>query len=111
MWHVRGSAPLHVCEQWEALSRNCTFLPLSFPATTSMLPLAHPAQGVESHREQLFHPFAIHSHLSPPALEPALSAEPSEVSGAIQQPGGCWGMTCPEEAGELASLGWSCKSN
>lgn len=64
----------HVCEQWEALSRKhcvCTFLPWSFPATTSMLPLARPAQGVESHREQLFQPFAIHSHLSPPALEPA----------------------------------------
>lgn len=82
----------HVCEQWEALSRKhhvCTFLPLSFPATTSMLPLAHPAQGVESHREQLFQPSTIHSHLSPPALEPALSAEPWEVSEAIQQPGGC----------------------
>lgn len=82
----------HVCEQWEALSRKhhvCTFLPLSFPATTSMLPLARPAQGVESHREQLFQPSTIHSHLSPPALEPALSAEPWEVSEAIQQPGGC----------------------
>lgn len=92
MAHRWVSTFAHVCEQWEALSRKhhvCTFLPLSFPATTSMLPLAHPAQGVESHREQLFQPSTIHSHLSPPALEPALSAEPWEVSEAIQQPGGC----------------------